>query len=58
MCLRSEERVISRGKIYCLRIAYDLDLLFDFPPPASVLVYFLKRLCYNFVYVAVAGEIL
>ena len=38
---------------------YNLDLLLDLLPPASVLVlvYSLKRMCHSFEYVAVKGEI-
>ena len=41
-CLRSEEGVFSGWESHSIKVAYDFDLLYDFLPPAIILV-LLKR---------------
>ena len=53
--MRSEEGVFSGCESHSIRIMYGSDLLYDFLPPASVLVYFLKRMRIMLVLYACRG---
>ena len=43
---RRVEAVFSECESHSIRITYDYDLLHDFFPPASVLVFFLETYAY------------